>query len=107
MQKTHVELEHVNRHVLQRVQRGISFPEIVHLHKESVRAQRANDRYKSLGVFHIGCFRDLKPQFARFDAVFLRQIDKCARKVWHVDIRAGNIDGDGNGGQPLCVPARE
>ena len=67
--KIHIQLQHVDRHRCQHIERRITAAEIIHLDLEAFLFQFLNNRQQLIRILHIGALRDLQMQMSRLQSV--------------------------------------
>ena len=93
-QELHVYLQHVNRHILQKVQGGITAAEVVHLHDEACLAQVLEGLHPLVLIVHHHGLGDLDAQSGGLDAVLLHKGDELGGDVKEIEVLGRYVHGD-------------
>ena len=91
IEEAHVQLQHVHRHVFQRVQRRVSAAEVVHLHGEAGAAQFHDGSNQLVRRFHVRAFGDLEVQQAGRHIVALHEPLEIRAQVGSIDVGARQV----------------
>ena len=102
--KCHIQLQDIDRHLIQHIQGRIAASEIVHFDDKAQFPQMA-DRLDDLSrILRVGAFRNLKMEPGRRQAVFTDDAHHNIRDIRVINIRPGYVHGDRHGRVALIVP---
>ena len=105
--KLHVQLQHVQRHLAEHTQRGITAAEVVHLHNK---AQLPECRHRCddfTGIFRIGALGNLQMEISRVYIIFPYKILKRLYQIPLIYISPGDIDGNRQERISLFLPVAQ
>jgi len=94
LQELQVDLQDIQRDVLERVKGGIAGAEVVHQHQEAVLPQLAHGIHQLFRIVVVGGFRDFQTDQGMVHAVGVRHPVQFIRQVRIVQRLAGGVDGD-------------
>ena len=96
LQELGVQLDHVHVHIPQHVQGGITAPEIIHQHLESVVLQPGDGIAHQPDVVGVSRLRDLHLQAVRRQVIFLQQRGQLHRYIQCRNVQLRYVDRNGN-----------
>ena len=103
----HVQLQHIQLHLVEHVQRGVAAAEIVHLDDEAQGAQLIHSGDNLRRAFSVGALGDFQMEQPGLQVIFAQQAQQQLRQVRLADVRAGHVDGDGNDRVALIQPGAQ
>ncbi len=103
---SHVDLEDIDRHILEHVKGGVAAAEVVHLYYESGLAEFLHYADHLVGIAHHDGLGDLDPELSWIDAVIPDKSIDIRRNVHEVEVLRGDVYGYEEV-PALLLPARE
>ena len=87
----HVQLQDIQGHLIEHVERGVASAEVVHLNDKSKLAQPSHRFDDLIRVFRVSAFRNFQMQAGRRLAVPLHGFGQDPGKIRVVDIGPGHV----------------